>query len=114
MLQTHELKLVKREKVISAIAASIASGCVTCLKYHKEIGLRTGISNSEIMEIVNISFNIRKNADKLNRNDLDSVLENGQTIEDFDCSDNCSCNQIINKKPSSYDLNADSEDCGCD
>lgn len=103
-MQIKELKLVKREKVISAIAASIASGCVTCLKYHREKGLKNGISNNEIMEIVNIALNIRKNAEKLNRSFLDSVLENGKTSEDMDCSDNCSCNEINNEK---------SEDCGC-
>lgn len=102
-MQITEVKLVKREQVISAIAASIASGCVTCLKYHKEMGLRTGISNNEIMEIVNIALKIRKNADKFTRDDLDSVLEKGNA-EDIDCSDNCSCNQIVNEK---------SEDCGC-
>lgn len=113
-MQIKELKLVKREQVVSAIAASIASGCVTCLKYHKEIGLRTGISGNEIMEIVNIALNIRKNADKFNRSELDSVLENGKTSEDIYCSDNCSCNQFIDVKSSDNDPNANSGDCSCD
>ncbi len=112
-MQIKGLKLVKRYKVISAIAAQIASGCVTCLKYHREIALRTRISNDEIMEIVNIALNIRKNADKFNRSDLDSVLENGKTSEDIDSSDNCSSNQFINEKSSNEDPNTNSEDC-CD
>lgn len=113
-MQISEIKLSKREKVISAIAASISSGCVTCLKYHKEIGLRTGISNDEILEIANIALNIKKNGDKFSRIDIDSILENVQTSRDIDCSDDCSCNQIMDESLTNIDLNTISDDCGCD
>ncbi|MHA2277590.1 MAG: carboxymuconolactone decarboxylase family protein [Candidatus Kariarchaeaceae archaeon] len=104
-MQGRELKLAEREKVISALSASVASGCATCLQYHRKIARKIHISNNEILEVVNIALKIRKNADKFTRGDLDSALEKEYVDVDNNCSNNCSCNQIINDKSEDYGSN---------
>jgi AhpD family alkylhydroperoxidase len=70
----------KRELIVASIAASVAAGCVKCLEYHKKSALAAGFSNSELLEIATLAFQIRDRADESNRVDLDAVLTGDEAI----------------------------------
>jgi AhpD family alkylhydroperoxidase len=87
----------KREFEIASIAASIASGCLPCLEYHKTQSLELGIDLDEIFEICNIALNVRTNAYKHNRMKIDYVLNGKSNSEgnvldcDFTTTNNFDC-----------------------
>ncbi len=54
--------LNKKEKTVVLIAASIASGCQPCTKYHIERGLETGFTEDEIRKVVVLGISVRDKA----------------------------------------------------
>ncbi|MHA2338899.1 MAG: carboxymuconolactone decarboxylase family protein [Candidatus Hodarchaeales archaeon] len=78
--------LNEREIEVAALAASLASNCIRCLKYHKANALGLGISEDDLLEIANIAFTVSNKSEKFNRIDLDDVLLTNKISElENDC-----------------------------
>lgn len=56
------------------MAASVATGCVRCLEFHKKRALAAGITEDEILEIATLGFQIQAEAVQFNRGELDALL----------------------------------------
>ena len=54
--------LNKKEKTVILLAASIASGCQPCTKYHIERSLESGFTEEEIRKIVVLAISVRDKA----------------------------------------------------
>jgi AhpD family alkylhydroperoxidase len=85
--------LNKREREIAFVAASIASGCVSCLEYHRLEALSAGLSTSEIMDIAHYALKVRTQAEKTNLSSLDDLLTeespNHDNVEKSEQESNC-------------------------
>jgi 4-carboxymuconolactone decarboxylase len=66
-------KLTKRERELTAIGAAIASNCVPCIEYHIPLGRKTGLSDLQIREAVEL-------ADKVRRVPADKVLQTAHAL----------------------------------
>ncbi|MHA2296326.1 MAG: carboxymuconolactone decarboxylase family protein [Candidatus Hodarchaeales archaeon] len=71
----------KREIEIAAVAASVAAGCVKCLKYHKGEALAAGLTEDDILKITSNALMIRRKANDFNIGDLDEVLNDSNSAK---------------------------------
>ncbi|HMF34707.1 MAG TPA: carboxymuconolactone decarboxylase family protein [Candidatus Lokiarchaeia archaeon] len=74
-----------RDLIVAAIAASVASGCVRCLEFHKTRALAAGVTEDELLEIATLAFKIRDKADEFNRGELDALLTENLESERSSC-----------------------------
>lgn len=53
-------RLNPRERELTAIGAAIASNCVPCIEYHIPQARKVGLSESQILEAVELAAKVRK------------------------------------------------------
>jgi len=56
----HTDRLSPRERELAAIGAAIASNCVPCIEYHIPQARKVGLSDSQILEAVELADKVRK------------------------------------------------------
>jgi|WetSurMetagenome_2_1015567.scaffolds.fasta_scaffold638793_2 AhpD family alkylhydroperoxidase len=78
----------KKTTEIAAISAAVAGNCIPCLKYHLAQGRKEGVTNEEILEIMNIARMVKqKPLDEINE-----VAAKYLGIEEkSSCGGECSC-----------------------
>jgi AhpD family alkylhydroperoxidase len=90
--------LSRRERELTAIGAAIASNCVPCIEYHIPQARRVGLSDSQILEAVELADEVRKvPADKVIQTAC-ALLELNNSSESHNRSDACGCSD---EKPNS-------------
>jgi AhpD family alkylhydroperoxidase len=93
--------LNKKEKTIVLLAASIASGCQPCTKYHIERGLEYGFTEEEIGKIVVLAISVR---DKATRN-MESFAHNKEAESGTGIEEDLDRNDILVGIAASYSIN---------
>jgi len=83
-------KLSKREKELVAIGSAMGSNCVPCIEYHIPYAKKTGLTDEEILEAIEVAQMVKSvPAEKI----LKVARELLKSEKDA-CTDvNCSCRQ---------------------
>ena len=58
-------RLTQKEKELVAVAASIASGCLSCTTQHTKFACETGASENEVLRSIYIALDVRDNATEI-------------------------------------------------
>jgi AhpD family alkylhydroperoxidase len=83
--------LSPREQELTAIGAAIASNCVPCIEYHIPQARKVGLSDSQILEAVELADKVRKvPADKVIQT-ARALLELNNSSESHKKDSACGC-----------------------
>ena len=93
--------LNKKEKTVVLLAASIASGCQPCTKYHIERGLETGFTEDEIRKVVVLAISVRDKATRY----MESFAHNKEAETRTEIQEDLDRNDILVGIAASYSIN---------
>jgi AhpD family alkylhydroperoxidase len=83
----------EKTKILISLGASAAANCIPCFEHHHGKALKTGLTNGEIQEAVEVAMQVKNGAHLTTRKFIDQTLEREGASPNPCCAPSSSCCQ---------------------
>jgi AhpD family alkylhydroperoxidase len=83
----------EKTKILISLGASAAANCIPCFEHHHGKALKTGLTNGEIEEAVEVAMQVKNGAHLTTRKFIDQTLESKTAPPRSCCAPSASCCQ---------------------
>jgi AhpD family alkylhydroperoxidase len=84
-------RMDEKTKILISLGASAAANCIPCFEHHHGKALKTGLSNGEIEEAVEVAMQVKNGAHLTTRRFIDKALESKGEVPRSNCTPGASC-----------------------
>jgi AhpD family alkylhydroperoxidase len=83
----------EKTKILISLGASAAANCIPCFEHHHGKALKTGLTNGEIQEAVEVAMQVKNGAHLTTRKFIDQTLDREGASPRSCCGPSASCCQ---------------------
>jgi AhpD family alkylhydroperoxidase len=83
----------EKTKILISLGASAAANCIPCFEHHHGKALKTGLTNGEIEEAVEVAMQVKNGAHLTTRKFIDQTLDRQEESPRSCCGPSASCCQ---------------------
>jgi len=84
-------RMDEKTKILISLGASAAANCIPCFEHHHGKALKTGLTNGEIEEAVEVAMQVKNGAHLTTRRFIDQALESKGESPRSCCAPGASC-----------------------